>query len=250
MSDTHDHRETIGPDAGPSQIEPSQLEPSLSGPAESGAGSYDLPALHDLISRHFDGALDPDGQRALARQLAASHEARRTLAGYLRLEAALVRLGLARQLGPPGAQAMALPTSREAASEATAVLPRDSTTVAGTRRAWHLPMTSLAIAGALLVALSIAPRMMRWQDTAPGRSDTHAMDRVAEHWLQVARDSAPRGADEVAFAADAAGGDELSDEPGDQLGEQVGEQPDAGPPAWLVAAMADEEFQRLSPDAG
>ena len=54
--------------------------------------------LDDLITRHFDGGLDLSAQRRLAALLAGSASARETLARYLRLEGALIRLGAAAML--------------------------------------------------------------------------------------------------------------------------------------------------------
>jgi hypothetical protein len=65
------------------------------------------------------------------------------------------------------------------------------------------------------------------------------MDRVAEEWLRVAR--APGEA--VASAAA---------EPGDDLPieDVVDVESENGPPAWLIAAMADDASRRTPPDAG
>lgn len=49
--------------------------------------------LEDLITRHFDGALNSEEERELARALADSREARAMLASYMRLEGAAVHLG-------------------------------------------------------------------------------------------------------------------------------------------------------------
>lgn len=200
--------------------------------------------LHDAITRHLDGGLDPDAQRALARRLAASPEARNLLAGHLRIEAALVRLGLAGQLGPVAGAAV-----DEGAAVAAAVSPAPPPTApaTGRRGRWRSVATDLAIAAAALVALALAP----WWTAGPSRTagpvrtagglGAGEMDRLAAQWLLVARAPGAFGADAQPVVADD-GGDEVVNEPSDDA--------DAGPPAWLVAAMADEEFQRLSPDAG
>jgi hypothetical protein len=63
------------------------------------------------------------------------------------------------------------------------------------------------------------------------------MDRLADEWLRVARH------DDVAEepeAIGAAGAGEAS----------LDDEADPGPPAWLVAAMGDEDMPSLSPDAG
>jgi hypothetical protein len=197
--------------------------------------------LHDAITRHLDGGLDVDAQRVLARRLAVSPEARRLLAGHLRLEAALIRLGLAGELG-----SAAGPAAGEAAVEAAAgpaavsPAPEPPAPTPGRRRAWRSAATDLAIAAAALVALTLAP----WRAAGPGQTAGPAggeMHRVAAQWLLVAREPGAFDTDAMAVVADDTGDDAVTD-PSDESA--------AGPPAWLVAAMADEEFQRLSPDAG
>ena len=69
-----------------------------------GAGPPDR-ELDDLIVQHLDGGLDAAGQRRLAALLAASADARRTLAGYLRQEGATLRLASAGLLGAGGRDA-------------------------------------------------------------------------------------------------------------------------------------------------
>lgn len=197
--------------------------------------------LHDAITRHLDGGLDADAQRVLARRLAVSPEARRLLAGHLRIEAALIRLGLAGQLGPAVG-----PAAGEAADEAAAgpvavsPAPEADIPTRGRRRAWRSVAPDLAIAAAALFALALAP----WRAAGPGRTAGPGggeMDRVAAQWLLVAREPGAFDTDATAIVADDAGDDAVTD-PSDESF--------TGPPAWLVAAMADEEFQRLSPDAG
>lgn len=200
------------------------IEPDLPGPSPSAMD------LHDAIGRHFDGGLDPDDQRALARQLAASPEARRTLARHLRIEAALVRLGLAGQLSE----------AADTVASVTATVPPATVEVAPTTgrwRGWRSPVGALAIAGAVLVALVLGPRSPRQPKAMPGGG---GIDQVAAQWLRVAREPEPID-DALAVVVN-----DSDDEPGDEPPDE----PDEGPPAWLVAAMADEEFQRLSPDAG
>jgi hypothetical protein len=201
------------------------IEPGPPGPSPSAMD------LHDAIARHFDGGLDPDAQRALARQLAASPEARRTLASHLRIEAALVRLGLAGLLsGAADPVASVTPTVPPATVEGAPTT--------GRWRGWRSPVGALAIAGAVLVALVLGPRSPRQPKAMPGGG---GIDRVAAQWLRVAREPEPIDDDAIAVVVND-GDDEPGDEPTDE--------PDEGPPAWLVAAMADEDFQRLSPDAG
>lgn len=193
--------------------------------------------LHDAITRHLDGGLDPDAQRVLARRLAASPEARNLLAGHLRIEAALVRLGLAGQLRPVAGAAV---DEGAAVAAAVAPAPPPIAPATGRRGAWRSVTTDLAIAAAALVALALTP----WWTAGPSRTagpGAGEMDRLAAQWLLVARAPGAFDPDAQPVVTDD-GGDEAVNEPSDDA--------DAGPPAWLVAAMADEEFQRLSPDAG
>lgn len=199
--------------------------------------------LHDRIARHLDGGLDPDEQRRLARQLAGSPEARRVLARYLRLEAAMHRLGHA------GLFAASLDTGDQPATDDGLVAPTPPLVDAGDppRAAvpvWVTTFAWAALAAGLLLAVVLAPPQGRdvAADGAAGalrEGQMEEMDRVAEEWLRVAR--APGEA--VASAAA---------EPGDDLPieDVVNVESENGPPAWLVAAMADDASRRTPPDAG
>ena len=188
--------------------------------------------LDDLIAQHLDGGLDPAGQRRLADLLAASADARRTLATYLRLEGATQRLARAGLLGG----ATAAPAGKPPPATRTAA--RAEAAVAGEERSRWLWPTSLAIAAGLLVAAVIALPPRRADD--PAVAD---LDRLAEGWLALARDAdEARLATAEPFPADDTLGQDA--EPTDPP-ERV-----AAPPGWLVAALADELANGAVPDEG
>jgi len=164
--------------------------------------------LDDLITRHLDGGLDPAEQRRLAELLAAAPAARATLARYLRLEAALIRLASAGLIG-------------QAAGDAAAVIPRPR--AAGGSSPWLRPV-ALAIAGGGLAAVVIVALFVA--RPAPEHLPGGEVASMAERWLDVRK-------------ADAGVWLEVH-EP--EAHEPEGDEPDAPsrPPAWLVAAMADE----------
>jgi len=171
--------------------------------------------LDDLITRHFDGGLDPAGQRRLAELLAAAPAARATLARYLRLEAALIRLASAGLVG-------------SSAGDAAAVIPRPRAD--GGSSPWLRPVT-LAIAGGGLAAVLITALFVA--RPAPEHLPGGEVASMAERWLDV------RKAESDAWLE---GHDPEAHEP-------EGDEPDAPsrPPAWLVAAMADEELAACGP---
>jgi len=164
--------------------------------------------LDDLITQHFDGGLDPAGQRRLAELLAAAPAARATFARYLRLESALIRLASAGLIGP-------------AADDEAAVIPRPR--AAGGSSPWLRPV-ALAIAGGGLAAVVIVALFVA--RPAPEHLPGGEVASMAERWLDVRK-------------ADAGVWLEVH-EP--EAHEPEGDEPDAPsrPPAWLVAAMADE----------
>lgn len=219
-------------------------------PAEDVASADDDDiVLHDRIARHLDGGLDAEEQRLLAAQLAGSPEARRMLARYLRLEAAMHRLGhagllaIAPDTGAPPTGDGAPPTGDGMVAPAPPIgsggdPPQAAVSVWVTTLAWA------ALAGGLLLTVFLGPPQRRdvATDGPAGEmrdGSTHEMDRVAEEWLRVAR------VPEEAVASAAA-------EPGDDGPLEDGEDadPETGPPAWLVAAMADDASRRTPPDAG
>ena len=171
--------------------------------------------LDDLITRHFDGGLDPAGQRRLAELLAASPAARATLARYLRLEAAMIRLASAGLINP-------------AVRDDAAVLPRPRAD--GGSSPWLRPVT-LAVAGGTLAAVVIVGLFAA--RPAPEHLPGGEVASMAERWLDV------RKADAGVWLE----GHEA------ETHEPEGDEPDAPsrPPAWLVAAMADEELADCGP---
>lgn len=196
-------------------------------------------ALDDLIVQHLDGGLDPAGQRRLADLLAASADARRTLATYLRLEGATLRLASAGLLGNAAATAGAAtpidepsPAARTPASGAASAAARD-------RARWLWP-TSLAIAAGLLVAVMLVqlPYRAGWPVAA------HAdLDRLADNWIAVSQDAdaVSRLTAETFPAGDTAGHDTEPTETPEGV---------AAPPGWLVAALADAAPDSGAPDEG
>ena len=179
-------------------------------PPQRDGGPPPSRTLDDLITQHFDGGLDPAGQRRLAELLAAAPAARATLARYLRLEAALIRLASAGLVG-------------SSAGDEAAVIPRPRADVGSSP--WLRPMT-LAVAGGTLATVVIVGLFVARPATEhlPGG----AVASVAERWLEV------RAADAGAWPE--------GHEP--EAHEPEGDEPDAPgrPPGWLVAAMADEEL--------
>ena len=195
--------------------------------------------LDDLIVQHLDGGLDAAGQRRLADLLADSAAARQTLAAYLRLEGATLRLahaGLLGGAGPePGVAASAkepTPAARTPASVAASAAARD-------RARWLWP-GSVAIAAGLLVAvmLSQLPYRAGWPVAA------HAdLDRLADNWLAVSNDAdaVSRLTADMLPAGDTVGQDAEPSEAPDGV---------AAPPGWLVAALADDATDSSAPDEG
>lgn len=195
--------------------------------------------LDDLIVQHLDGGLDPAGQRRLAELLAASADARRTLATYLRLEGATLRLARAGLLGNAAATAgVATPTEEPPPATRT---PASGTASAAARdRARWLWPTSLAIAAGLLIAVSLSqlPYRAGWPVAA------HAdLDRLADNWIAVSQDAdaVSRLSAETFPAGDTAGQDAEATE----MPEGV-----AAPPDWLVAALAEDAANPSGPDEG
>ena len=218
-------------------------------PASDGGSAVPDRALHDMIASHLDGALDAAGQRRLAAELARSPEARRTLVTFLRVEAAIMRLALAGQLGAAfGTTSLeadaqpAGPVLRTGHAELTAppasVLVPAAGEASPSRRggpAGRLRSAALALAGCLIMFLAASSFLVARRDVIqPARGD---MDRLADAWLRLARH---HESDEDAEATSAAGPREAP----------LDDEADPGPPAWLVAAMGDEDMPSFSPDAG
>lgn len=175
--------------------------------------------IDDLITRHFDGGLDAVEQRRLAALLDASPVARATFARYLRLEGGLIRLAAAGLVGRPAeGDAAMTPQPRTRASSSP-----------GPRR------VALARAGGLAAAVVVA--ILAVGRPGSGRSRGGDVALVADRWLELR-------------STDAGAEPDLQDSEGQ---EAEGDEPDsmpAAPPAWLVAAVADEEAGQPPPDEG
>lgn len=174
--------------------------------------------LDDLITRHLDGGLDAVEQRRLAALLDASPAARETLARYLRLEGALIRLASAGLVGSP-------------AGGDAAVMPRIEPSVASSK--WLRPAT-LALAGGVLAATVVVGLFVVRSGSAPPRGDVAL---IADRWLDLQQASGGAEPDEH--------------EPDGQEPEDDEPEPMPGsPPGWLVAAVADEGVDQPGPDKG
>jgi anti-sigma factor RsiW len=175
--------------------------------------------LDDLITRHLDGGLDAAEQRRLAALLDASPAARETLARYLRLEGALIRLASAGLVG-------------SLAGDGAAVVPRSRSRAAASR--WLRP-AAVALAGSVLVATVVAVLVLRRPEIGLPRGGDVAF--IADRWLELR-------------AADAGTEPEAQDPEAPEAEE---DEPDAmagSPPGWLVAAVADEGAGLSRPDEG
>jgi len=195
--------------------------------------------LDDLIVQHLDGGLDPAGQRRLADLLATSVDARRTLATYLRLEGAMLRLAHAGLLGDTAAEPGVAAPAKEPTSAARPRQRVAASAAARKRNPWLWP-TSLAIAAGLLVAVVISqpPRRAGW----PGVAEAD-LDRCADNWLALAH-----GAEaETLVAIDAASAAEASGPDAEPSATPEGV---ATPPDWLIAALVDDAPDSAAPDAG
>jgi anti-sigma factor RsiW len=175
--------------------------------------------LDDLITRHLDGGLDAAEQRRLAALLDASPAARETLARYLRLEGALIRLASAGLVG-------------SLAGDGAAVVPRSRSRAAASR--WLRP-AAVALAGSVLAATVVAVLVLGRPEIGLPRGGDVAF--IADRWLELR-------------AADAGGEPETQDPEAPETEE---DEPDAmagSPPGWLVAAVADEGAGLSRPDEG
>lgn len=185
--------------------------------------------LDDLITSHLDGGLDAAGQRRLAALLAATPAARATLARYLRLESALVRLaGVGGVGGGIATAAPAAPLPRVVAAPAV-------------RPAWRSRRAAITLAGGA-VAAAVALLLIGRPDPPTGRSADIAA--VAEQWIDLraaeAADMPPAAAERMAAEIDAAAAAPEGVEPDWAEGDAA--EPDRGsPPSWLVAAMVDDD---------
>jgi anti-sigma factor RsiW len=180
--------------------------------------------LDNLITRHLDGDLDAVEQRYLAERLAASPAARRTLAAYLRLEGATIRLASAGQIASPGMQ-------HDPATAADAI-PGGQLVAAPPelRRSRSMRLAAMAAAGGLLAAAVVGLLVTSLPRNEPRREGE--LDLLASRWMEQQREQSGMDAETADAAAD-------GDDPASAA---------APPPRWLVAALADEASDTASPD--
>jgi len=180
--------------------------------------------LDNLITRHLDGGLDAAEQRHLAERLAASPAARRTLAAYLRLEGATIRLASAGQIAKPGMQHDPA-TAAEAVPGGPLVAARPEL-----RRSRSMRRAAMAVAGGLLAAAVVGLLVTGLPRNEPRREGE--LDLLASRWMELQREQSGTDAETADAAAD-------GDDPASAA---------APPPRWLVAALADEASNTASPD--
>lgn len=195
----------------------------------TGGASPNRPSreLDDLITRHLEGDLDASDQRRLAKMLAASPEARRCLAGYLRLEGATIRLASAGQLGgaepgnDPGMPPAMTPSGLVRADRPDA---RDH------RRSRRLRGAAVALAGGLVAAAVMGLVWTGVSGLFPRRGGD--LDLLASGWMELQRHEHPTDFEPAEAALDA-----------------EDQEPDvAAPPRWLVAALVLEGAEAAVPD--
>jgi anti-sigma factor RsiW len=184
--------------------------------------------LDNLITRHLDGDLDAAEQRHLAERLAASPAARRTLAAYLRLEGATIRLASAGQLASRGMQ-------HDPATAADSV--RAGPLVAARpelRRSRSMRRAAMVVAGGTLAAAVAGLLVTGLPRNEPRREGE--LDLLASRWMELQREPQREQGGTDAETIDAAAD---GDDPASAA---------APPPRWLVAALADEASTTASPD--
>ena len=184
--------------------------------------------LDNLITRHLDGGLDAAEQRHLAERLAASPAARRTLAAYLRLEGATIRLASAGQIAKPGMQHDPA-TTAEAVPGGPLVAARPQL-----RRSRSMRRAAMAVAGGTLAAAVIGLLVTGLPRNEPRREGE--LDLLASRWMELQREPQREQGGTDAETADAAAD---GDDPASAA---------APPPRWLVVALADEASNTTSPD--
>ena len=189
--------------------------------------------LDSLITRHLDGDLDAAEQRHLAERLAASPAARRTLAAYLRLEGATIRLASAGQLASPGMQHDPA-TAAEAVPEGPPMADRPVL-----RRSRSMRRAAMAVAGGLLAAAVVGLLMTGLPRNEPRREGE--LDLLASRWMKLQREP-QRELQREQGGTDAETADAAAD--GDDPASAA-----KSPPRWLVVALADEASNMASPDA-
>jgi anti-sigma factor RsiW len=180
--------------------------------------------LDSMITRHLDGGLDAAEQRHLAERLAASPAARRTLAAYLRLEGATIRLASAGQIAKLGMHHDPA-TAAEAVPGGPLVAARpELQRTRGMRRA------AMAVAGGLLAAAVAWLLVTGLPRNEPRREGE--LDLLASRWMELQREQSGTDAETADAAAD-------GDDPASAA---------TTPPRWLVVALADEASNTASPD--
>jgi anti-sigma factor RsiW len=189
--------------------------------------------LDSLITRHLDGDLDAAEQRHLAERLAASPAARRTLAAYLRLEGATIRLASAGQIAKSGMQQDPT-TAAEAVPEGPLMAARPEL-----RRSRSMRRAAMVVAGGTLAAAIVGLLATGLPRNEPRREGE--LDLLASRWMELQRDP-QRELQREQGGTDAEAVDAAAD--GDDPASAA-----APPPRWLVAALADEDSNTASPDA-
>jgi hypothetical protein len=188
--------------------------------------------LDNLITRHLDGDLDAAEQRHLAERLAASPAARRTLAAYLRLEGATIRLASAGQIATPGMHHDPA-TAADAIPGGQLVAARPEL-----RRSSSMRRAAMAVAGGLLAAAVVGLLVTSLPRNEPRREGE--LDLLASRWMEQQREQ-QRESQREQSGTDAETADAAAD--GDDPASAA-----APPPRWLVAALADEASNTASPD--
>ncbi|MCX7429744.1 MAG: hypothetical protein NTY17_01830 [Planctomycetia bacterium] len=189
--------------------------------------------LDSLITRHLDGGLDAAEQRHLAERLAASPAARRTLAAYLRLEGATIRLASAGQIAKPGMQ--------DDPATAAAAVPGGPLVAARPqlRQSRSMRRAAMTVAGGTLAAAVIGLLVTGLPRNDPRREGE--IDLLASRWMELQREP-QRELQREQGGTDAETADAAAD--GDDQASAA-----APPPRWLVVALADEASNTASPDA-
>ena len=201
---------------------------TLTDPTDGNSAEPPDRELDSLITRHLDGGLDAAEQRHLAERLAASPAARRTLAAYLRLEGATIRLASAGQIAKPGMQHDPA-TATEAVPGGPLVAARPEL-----RRSRSMRRAAMAVAGGLL-AVAVAWLLVIGPPRNEPRRDGE-LDLLASRWMDMQREQQREQSGTDAETADAAAD---GDDPASAA---------APPPRWLVVALADEASNTASPD--
>jgi anti-sigma factor RsiW len=184
--------------------------------------------LDNLITRHLDGGLDAAEQRHLAERLAASPAARRTLAAYLRLEGAAIRLASAGQIAKPGMHPDPA-TAAEAIPGGPLAAARPEL-----RRSRSMRRAAMVLAGGTLAATIAWLLMTGLPRNEPRREGE--LDLLASRWMELQREpQREQGGTDAETAEAAADGDDPASAA-------------APPPRWLVAALADEASNTAGPD--